>query len=185
MMLLPGCATLQQYAAVQNVGWSLEGVSSVRIADIDVSSAVTSYSDLGLLHLTQLMDAVSRGELPLELVAHVGAHNPASNSVAAKLMDLQWSLFIEDRKTVGGRLGNTYTIPAGQSIDVPVAVQLDLLEFFEGNAQQIFDLALTVAGHSSNTTELRLELIPTIDTALGPMSYPAPVVVRRTLGGER
>ena len=29
---------------------------------------------------------------------------------------------------------------------------------------------------------LRLELVPTIDTSLGPIAYPVPVVLRRTVG---
>lgn len=184
LLSLSGCAIFQQYAALQNVDWTFEGVSDVRVADIALGSTISSYEDLDIPDLARLLDAVSRGQLPLELVTHVGARNPSSNSVAAHLMDLDWTLFIEDRKTVGGTLGRSYTIPAGEFVDVPVAVRLDLMEFVEGGSPEALNFALAVAGYGSKPSELRVELVPTIETSLGPMTYPAPIVVRRKVGRQ-
>ena len=40
-------------------------------------------------------------------------------------------------------------------------------------------VALSIAGHGGAKQDLRLELLPTIETSLGSIRYPAPVVVRR------
>ena len=47
---------------------------------------------------------------------------------------------------------------------------------------RMFLVALAIAGHGSTPRELRLELQPTIDTSIGPIRYPAPVVIRRQVG---
>ena len=48
-----------------------------------------------------------------------------------------------------------------------------------GGARDLFDLAMTVAGYGTVSKDLRLELSPTIDTSIGPIRYPQPIVVRR------
>lgn len=182
MIVLPGCATLQQYAALHQVTWSFDGVSGVRLVGIPLTSDIESYASLGVANAARLLESASRGELPLELTAHVGATNPETNTVSARLTDLDWTLFIEDTRTVAGKLGNTYSIPPGETVDVPVPVTLDLFDFYEGSAVELFNVALAIAGGGSEPRELRLELIPAIETPLGPITYPAPLVVRHTVG---
>ena len=121
--------------------------------------------------------------MPLDFIAHVRAENPAENPaenrVAARMVNVDWKLFVEDRETVGGAITNTIAIAPGQSADVPVAVRFELLSLANGGARDVFETALAIAGYGGAAKELRLELVPTIDTSLGPIRYPAPVVVRR------
>jgi hypothetical protein len=180
LIALPGCATLQQLAALHSVTFAFGGVSDVRLVGIRIGPG-TSYSSLGFTDVTRLGAAIVAKEVPLELVAHVSATNPASNTVAARMVDMEWTLFIESRQTLAGKLAGAVAIEPGHTADVPLAVRLDLLQLGSGGARDLFDLALAIAGQGSIQKELRLELVPTIETSLGPIRYPAPVVVGRSV----
>lgn len=172
-----GCAALQEFAALRSVTFAFDRVSDVRVAGVALG-ANARWSSLSVADVARLGAAVASREVPLELVAHVGATNPASNSVAARMVDLDWTLFVEDRRVLGGQLGSALTIAPGRTADVPVAVRFDLMTLGSGGARDLFDLALAVAGQGAVAKEMRLDLVPTIETSLGPMRYPAPVTVR-------
>jgi hypothetical protein len=67
---------------------------------------------------------------------------------------------------------------------VPLSVRFDLVTLGAGGARDLYELAVAIAGQGQVTKDLRLELVPTIDTPAGPMRFPAPIVVRR-LGSAR
>lgn len=178
LLAAPGCAALQELAALRSVTFAFAGVSDVRLAGIRIGAG-SSYASLGLADVARLGSAVISKQVPIEFVAHVGASNPAENAVSARMVDLEWTLFIEDRRTLAGELGAPATITPGATADVPLTVRFDLLELGGGGARDLFDLALAIAGQGPVRKDLRLELVPTIETSLGPIRYPAPVVVRR------
>ena len=123
---LSGCATLQQLTPLHSVRFEFSNVSDVRIAGIPIG-AQTSFRSLSVADAARLSAAVLAHEVPLELVAHVDATNPAENSVTARMVALDWSLFIEDRRTLTGGLVNPVTIASGATSDVPLKMRLDLL----------------------------------------------------------
>lgn len=179
LLVVPGCTALQELAALRTVTFAFAGISDVRIAGVRIGQGA-SFQSLSIADATRLGAAVVAQEVPLEMVAHVSAANPAENTVSARMVDLDWTLFIEDRRTLAGVLGGAVAIAPGQSADVPLTVRLDLLELGSGGARDLFNLALAIAGQGSLQKDLRLELVPTIETSIGPIRYPAPVVVRRS-----
>jgi len=173
-----GCTALQELAALRSVTFAFDRVSGVRLAGVDLRPGMR-YSDLSLTDVARVSAAVVTREVPLELVAHVSASNPAENRVAARMLRLDWRMFVDDRQALAGSVAEPWTIGPGSTADVPVIVRLDLLALGSGGARDLVDLALAITGTGSASRDLRLELSPTIDTALGPMRYPAPIVVRR------
>ncbi|OGF13981.1 MAG: hypothetical protein A2W00_04965 [Candidatus Eisenbacteria bacterium RBG_16_71_46] len=176
--LTPGCAALQELAAVRTVTFAFAGVSDVRLAGVSIGAG-SRFTSLGVSDAARLGAAVLADQVPLELVAHVSAANPRENTVTARLVQLGWTLFVEDRQMLAGQLANPVALAPGTSTDVPLTVRFDLLALGGGGARDLFDLALAIAGYGTVQKDLRLELVPTIDTSLGPIRYPAPVVVRR------
>ncbi len=176
--LITGCTALQEMAALRTVAFAFDRVADVRVAGIRLNAG-TKFSNLTVTDAARLGAAVATREVPIELVAHVSATNPAENKVAARMTDLEWTLFVEDREALAGLLGRTVSIAPGQTADVPVTVRFDLAKLASGGARDLFDLALGIAGEGSLRKDLRLELVPTIETSLGPIRYPAPIVVRR------
>jgi hypothetical protein len=174
-----GCTALQEIAALRTVVFAFDRVSDVRLAGVAIG-ADTRFSSLSLSDAARLASAVALKQVPIELVAHVSAANPAANKVAARMLALDWTFFVEDRRTLAGALGSAVAIAPGTTADVPLTVRFDALQLANGGgARDLLDLALAVAGYGGARKDLRLELLPTIETSLGPMRYPAPVVVRR------
>ena len=182
LLALGGCATLQQLAALRDVDFSIDRVADVRLAGIDLSR-VRSYSDLSAADAGRLALAVSQRELPMSFDVHVQALNPEDNSVDARLVRMDWTLLLQERETLSGTFADETVLPRGVPVDVPIGVSLDLIDFFEGSARDLFDLAMDIAGQGGEPTEVTLRAVPTVDTALGPIRYPQPItIVSREVG---
>lgn len=181
-----GCATLQQIAALRRVDFTIDRVAQARLAGVAIDS-VRSYRDLSALDLANIGVALSRGELPFNFNLHLSALNPAENGVTARLVQLDWTLLLDDRDVLDGATAREYLLEPGVAADIPIAISVDLADFFQRNAQDMIDLALAVAGAGGGAEPKRIALraTPTIQTALGPIRYPQPItIVSRTVGGQ-
>jgi len=178
---LAGCATVRGLSALRNVQFALGSVSGARLAGVDLDD-VSSFEDLSPLQATMLVGALMAGNVPLDLDLGVEATNPGE--VAAQLTRMDWTLLLAGRDTIGGTLDRAYEIPPGKTTEVPVHVSVNLIEFFGRNLPELVQLGLAAAGESSEPVEVGLRVRPTIDTALGPIRFPAPItIVREMVGG--
>lgn len=173
---LGGCATLQQFAALRHVDFALDRASNVRIAGVAVER-FRSWNDLTAADAARLTLAAATGEVPLEMDLYVAATNPAENDVTAQLMELDWTLLLENRETISGRLDRAFALPPGQRVDIPVGIRLDLVEFFGDNARDLFELALAISGEGGAPKNVALRASPTVDTPIGPIRYPQPITI--------
>jgi hypothetical protein len=178
---LSGCATLNQLRALEDVDFSIDRLAQVRLAGVDVTR-VRSFSDLGFADGAALAAAVADRDLPLFLELQILAENPAEN-YDARLTEMEWTLLLEDRETVSGRLDREIMLPRAQDTTFPLAIELNLIEFFDGNARELYNLAASLAGVGSEATDVELRAMPVIQTPLGRIAYPEPIRIRRTVGG--
>ena len=184
ILLLPGCATLQQVLALRNVAFEVDRVSDIRLAGIDLSR-VDSFDDLSFTDAGRIALAVSRQEVPLDLTVVLLAENPPDNSVDARLLRMDWTLLLQGRETLSGVFADQTLLRPGVPTDVPITASLDLVDFFEGNAQDLVELALSLAGQGGAPKEVSFEATPVVDTSLGPIRYPGPItIVSREVGQE-
>lgn len=181
LLATTGCATLSQFRALTGLDFSIDGVSRVHVSGIDLAN-VRSYGDLGFSDVANLAASYRSGELPLAFDVTIRGDNPAANG-DARMLQMEWALSLEGRETVRGLLAEEYLFPAGQATTFPVAVELDLLEFFEGNAQDLFELALSLSGNGGSPKTVELEVLPVISTALGPLAYPEAIRMQYRVGG--
>lgn len=180
---LTGCQTLREIASLREVRFSLDRVSNVRLAGIEVDR-IRSYEDLGPLDVARLMAALTRQEVPLEFEVHLLAENPPDNAVQARLVRMDWTLFLDDTETISGRFEDPVVLPPGEPTPVVFGVGLDLLDFFDRSARDLVELALALSGQGGQTKRISLKATPTIDTPLGPMRYPQPItILHGTAGG--
>lgn len=182
--LLGACATLQQFANLRQVAFSLAGVQDGRLAGVPLAR-IQSYNDLSAIEIGRLALAVARNDLPLELTVNVQADNPADNGATATMVRLAWSLFLDDKETINGVLDSSYALPPGQAVVIPLLMRLNLREFFDGPAEDLVNLAAGLAGLNADPTRISIRAVPTINTPLGPISYPTPItIVSRTVGRD-
>jgi hypothetical protein len=183
-LMLVGCATVQEIIALRSVDFQLDRVTEVRLAGIDLSR-VRSSSDLSFSDGARVAAALASRELPLSFRLNVLAANPASNRVTARLVRLRWTLFLENEETISGQLAHEYELPPGEPTTVPIDVSLDLLAFYERSGQDLIDLAMNLAGAGGAPKQVAIRAVPTIDTALGAISYPRPItIVSGSVGRE-
>lgn len=180
-IFIAGCATLQEFAALRDVEFSLAGTTDGSLAGVSIDS-VRSFGDLSALDVARVGAAFAAGELPFETTLLVRAANPPDNS-RARLVALDWTLFIDDRETVSGALDEEHMLPPGEPVSVPVRVQLDLLDFFDRQLEQVAGLALAAAG-AGEPARIHLEAIPSVQTPLGVIRYPEPVRIAYDVGGS-
>jgi hypothetical protein len=178
-----GCATLQQIAALRQVDFAIDHVANTRLAGVSLDR-IRDPQALGALDVARIAAALAAGRMPLAIEVHLSGLNPAENNVAARLVQLDWTLLLDERETITGVLDREFVFQPGVPTDVPIEIQLDLADFFAHNAQDMIDLALAVAGAGGEPKRIALLATPTIQTALGPIRYPQPIrIVSRTVGG--
>ena len=179
-LALGSCATLQEIANLRNVDFNIDRVSGANLAGVDIQQ-LRSYDDLSGGEAARLVAALARGSMPLSFTLHVGAENPSGNSVAARLVQLDWTLFLDETETISGIFNDDRVIAPGAVVDIPITMELDLVQFVGRNVQDIVELAAAVSGQGSK--EIALRARPTITTPIGPITYPSDItIVRRDVG---
>ena len=141
-------------------------------------------SDLSLADGATLANAVRQGDLPLAMEIEVLAENPSDNTVDARLVEMTWTLFLEDRETISGRIAEETLLPRGEPTIVPVRVNLNLAHFFEGSTRDLFELALSFTGLGGDSKNVTLRALPVVETIFGRMTPERPIqIVSVDLGG--
>lgn len=180
---LAGCATLGNLAALSQVAFSLASTQDGRLAGVSVAR-IAAYRELSFLDVGKLALAVARKDVPLDLQVNVLAANPAGNQTTATMAKLAWTLLVDNKETVSGVLDTVVTLPSGQPVTIPLRVRVNLYEFFGGSAESLLNLAAGLAGLNADPTRLTLRATPTINTPIGPITYPTPITIAtRTVGG--
>ena len=178
-----GCQTLRELAALRFVDFSIDGVTDARLAGVEIER-FRSHQDLSAMDVARIARAVASRELPLQFQMHLGAKNPEENGVQARLLRMDWTLLVEDRETINGVLEEDFVIPPGAVTDIPLFIELDLVDFFDRNVEDLVDLALSIAGAGGAAKNVKLRARPTVDTPVGPIEYPQPItIVSRDVGG--
>ena len=171
-----GCQTLREIANLRNVKFLIDRVTDARLAGVDVQR-LRSYDDLSLTDAARLAQALVRKDLPLDFELHLLAENPPDNPVQARLVRLDWTLLLDDRETISGIFDDNIVLPPGEPTDVPIPISLNLVDFFENGIQDLFELALAVAGQGGEPKRIKLEAVPTVETPVGPIRYPQPITI--------
>jgi hypothetical protein len=177
------CQTIREFTALERVDFALDRVENVRVAGVRLDG-LRSFADVRPADVARVGLAVAAGELPLELDLVVQATNPADNPSQARLVRMAWTLLLEERETVSGELARDIVLPAGATTEIPLGMSLDLVEFFDGSARDLIELALSLTDRGGSPKTVALRATPVIETPLGPIQYPRPItIVRREVGG--
>jgi len=174
-LLMSGCQTLREVSNLRQVDFRLDRVSDARLAGVSLRN-VDSYDDIGAGDMLRLSSAIADGQMPLAFTVHVAAQNPSENDQNARLTELDWRLLLDDKETIAGKFDRDVVIPPGEPTDIPISMELDLVDFFDGNLREIVNLALALGGEGE-PTNVKLRARPTIQTAIGPIRYPNEIMI--------
>lgn len=172
------CSIFQTITNLSRLKFKLGNVSAFRVNNIDISNK-SSLSDLSPMELMSLTNIITKGQLPVSFVLNVDAKNPNDGTggyprTDATLKSFKWRLFIDDKETVSGDIDSPVIIPGtGEVSNIPIRVELDLLQFFKGEGfEKIGNLVLAIGGKQGNSSRITLYATPTISTVLGDIRYP-------------
>lgn len=153
------------------------------MAGVDVTE-VRSFTDLSVMDGLALGNAVRRGTLPTTVDIGVLAYNPSATT-EARIIEMTWTLWLDDTETVSGVITDEIVLPQQVETPFPVRAELDLMEFFDGGVQELYDIATSLAGVGDERTEVSLTALPVVQTILGPIRYDRPIrIVGTTVGGR-
>ena len=176
------CTALKEITNLRNLVFSLDSIADVRLADVPLQN-VQNYSDLGIGDIAKLGRAIVGRKIPLSFNLNIGAENPEENNVQARMVGMEWTLLLEDQETVSGMIDSELLIPAGQVGTIPLTIELELLSFFDKSAQDLVDMALSLSGAGGEPKNIKIRALPSIDTPIGPIQYPNPImIVSKTIG---
>jgi hypothetical protein len=97
---------------------------------------------------------------------------------SALIKNLDWRLLIDSKETINGAVQNINVPGVGQETAIPVGISLDLYKFFSSSGyEDIINLALALGGQNGSSSRLSLKVKPTVETFLGPMTYPGEITV--------
>lgn len=179
---LTGCQSLREIRSLRQVDFALDRVSGARLAGVDLER-VRSYNDLTGSDLLRVGRAISQNEMPFQFTVHVSANNPEENQRQARMVAFDWTLLLDERETVAGTFNETVQLPAGEVVDIPLDMELDLLNFFDRSSRDLVELALAIAGAEGASSRIQLRARPSIDTPIGPIRYPNDItIVSRDIG---
>jgi hypothetical protein len=165
---------------IQRLQFKLDKVTGMNVAGVNLSN-IGSISNISVLDAAKLLLNFSQGKLPVSFTLNVLAKNPndgtgGTKNTSAVLKNMAWRLFIDNKETINGNVGGI-TIPGvGQASNIPIGMSLDLIKFFKDTGyESLLNLALALGGKNGSASRVTLKATPTVDTVLGPITYPGEI----------
>lgn len=178
------CAGLKDAMVnVQRLKFKLGTISNMKVAGISFGTK-SSIKDFNLLDGAALLSAFTGGKLNTSFTLNLLAKNPndgtgGTPNTSAVIKSLAWRLFIDESELINGNIASGIEVPGvGQETTIPIDMAFDLLSFFKGdNYDKLMNLALALGGKNGSAARVKLGVTPTVDTFLGPITYPGEITV--------
>lgn len=172
--------TLTQLSRLQ---FKIESVNNFRIAGITLADK-KSIGDFSLTDGLKLTNAFSQKKFPAEFTLNLEARNPndgsgGSKAAGATINSLDYRLIIDDVPTISGDIGSPVSVPGtGTAVTIPLDMGLDLHEYFASEGYNgLMNLALSIGGKQGSSSNIKLDMKPTVKTNIGPITYPSRITV--------
>jgi hypothetical protein len=187
LVIIQSCSQIQritqQLENLKRLQFKLDNVSGFRLAGIDISNK-RSINDVSLMDGLKLTQAFATKSFPADFTLNVAAKNPndgkgGSQQTMATLKSLDWTMYIDDVKTIDGNINHSIDIPGtGQTSNIPLGVSLDLYKFIGSQGyDKVINLAMNLGGVGGSPSRLKLDAQPTVETPMGPITYPGRITI--------
>lgn len=170
-------------ADIGRLKFKLDNISNMSVSGITLSNK-KSFNDISTTDVLKLTSSFATKKFPAEFTLNVLAQNPndgnnGKQKTNAFIQSLDYRLIIDEITTINGDIKSEISVPgSGQSTIIPLGMGLDLYQFFGSRGyESIVNLALAIGGVNGTTSKVKLDIKPTVRTAIGPMSYPGRITV--------
>lgn len=172
------CSVYETMVNISRLQFKLGDVNGFTVMNIPVNNKST-INDFSALDVLKISSAIAEGKFPVSFLLNVNAKNPNDGTggyrkTDATLKDLAWTLELDGKRTISGRLDNSVKVPGtGEITTIPLRIELDLKEFFADKGyESLINLALAVGGNTGSSSKITLYAKPTVTTSFGDISYP-------------
>ncbi len=180
LAILSGCDILNQMVTFSKCEFKMNSLTNARLAGIDVQSK-KSYTDLNLMDVASLTQALLNGSLPLTFNLNVEAKNP--NTTDASMHKMEWKAFIDDIEMATGVMDKKTSIPPGETKVIPLKVTIDLKKALSGkNKDALLNFGFNLAGAGSYPTRVKLDVKPTVYVGSMTLVYPGYFTLKKEYG---
>ena len=159
MLILTGCAALQSGLSnaynLANCDYKYKSVSNIIVSDINVSKGLSP------LMIPKLLSILSGKEksIPMNLTFNLDVNNP--NAGTAAFQALSYIVSIDDIQFTTGNFMQPFSVNAGETKDLPMAIGFDIAELMKKNTgSAVENIAKNILGLSDKTSKVTLQLKP-------------------------
>lgn len=177
------CSLYQAAQNIQKLKFKISDINDFRLMGVSLTGK-TKLTDLSWSDALKLKDLLTLKSFPVQFILDLDAYNPNDGKSTpiksdATITAMDWRLVIDEVPTIKGSITTPIAIPAsGQSITIPLAMELDLYKFFSDRGyDKLVDLALALGGMNSDLTRVKLDVKPSVKTMLGTVTYPSWITV--------
>lgn len=130
VMTVMGCGVnkqAQQIKALENCKYRIVSAENLSVAGADVKKIVSG-QDINLASLPGLAFGLLRRDVPFRARLNMEISNPSGNLAA--INQFEYKVLINKQELANGFVNQQVSIPAGQSVVVPVDLNVNVYQFF-------------------------------------------------------
>ena len=172
------CSVYQTIVNVSRLKFKLGAVNNFSVSGISIEGK-KSINDFKPLDVLKISTSIAKKTFPVSFMLNLEAKNPNDGTGGYPRTDITlksfpWKLYIDDKETIYGNIGEPVTIPGtGEVTNIPIRINIDLIKFFgDKGFDSLINLAFSISGEKGKASRLSLYAKPTVGTPVGDVTYP-------------
>jgi hypothetical protein len=169
----------QQIKALERCTYRVVSATNLSVAGTDVKRLINN-QDLNLGSLPALAFGLLRKDVPLRATLNLEINNPAGNLAA--INQFEYKILINNQELVDGFVDRQVNIAAGQSVVVPVAVNVNVYQFIS-NARVMSEISDFLHGGDRKGL-VTLKIRPSIMVGGALIKYPGYISIDKEFSSK-
>lgn len=160
-----GCTAIDAISNISRLQFKLGSINNFSLAGVNLSNK-NSIGDFSVSDVLNLTQGFANNNLPARFTLNVLAKNPntpgGSQNTTSAVTRMDWKLLVDNKQTISGVMDSEIIVPGtGQTANIPIAMTLDLMDFFNNLGYEgVIKLALALGGVSGSPARVTLKAIP-------------------------
>jgi len=169
----------QQIKALEKCTYRVVSATNLSVAGTDVKRLMNN-QDLNLASLPALAFGLLRKDVPLRATLNMEISNPAGNLAA--INQFEYKILINNQELADGFVDQQVSIPAGQTVVVPVAMNVNVYQFIS-NARVMSEISDFMRGGDKKGL-VTLKIRPSIMVGGTLIKYPGYISIDKEFSSK-
>lgn len=169
----------QQIKALEKCTYRVVSASNISVAGTDVKRLMNN-QDINLGSLPALAFGLLRKDVPLRATINMEINNPAGNLAA--INQFEYKILINNQELADGFVDRQISIAAGQTVTVPVAVNVNVYQFIS-NARVMSEISDFLRGGDRKGL-VTLKIKPSIMVGGALIKYPGYITIDKEFSSK-